>query len=176
MTSEAQADGSAGVTLTFAQGTDPDTAQVQVQNKLSTAMPLLPQEVQQQGVRVNKPARNFLTVMGFISADNSMNGAEITDYVATNILDPLNRTRGVGDVHDLRRAVRHAHLGGSGQAQQLRADHRRRGQRPSARRTCRCRWARWAACRPPKARPTPRPSSAQRVSPRPNNSATSCCA
>ncbi len=98
MTSEAQADGSAGITLTFAQGTDPDTAQVQVQNKLSTAMPLLPQEVQQQGVRVNKPARNFLTVMGFISADNSMNGAEITDYVATNILDPLNRTRGVGDV------------------------------------------------------------------------------
>src|SRR5688572_8281621 len=98
MTSEAQADGSAGITLTFTQGTDPDTAQVQVQNKLSTAMPLLPQEVQQQGVRVNKPARNFLTVMGFISADDSMNGEEITDYVATNILDPLNRTRGVGDV------------------------------------------------------------------------------
>jgi multidrug efflux pump len=98
LTSEAQADGSAGITLTFAQGTDPDTAQVQVQNKLSVAMPLLPQEVQQQGVRVNKPARNFLTVMGFISADDSMSGEEITDYVATNILDPLNRTRGVGDV------------------------------------------------------------------------------
>jgi multidrug efflux pump len=98
MTSEAQADGSASITLTFAQGTDPDTAQVQVQNKLSTALPLLPQEVQQQGIRVNKPARNFLTVMGFISADDSMNGEEITDYVATNVLDPLNRTRGVGDV------------------------------------------------------------------------------
>lgn len=98
MTSEAQADGSAGITLTFAQGTDPDTAQVQVQNKLSLALPLLPQEVQQQGIRVNKPARNFLTVMGFISADDSMNGEEITDYVATNILDPLNRTPGVGDV------------------------------------------------------------------------------
>ncbi|HUQ09831.1 MAG TPA: efflux RND transporter permease subunit [Steroidobacteraceae bacterium] len=98
MTSEAQADGSAGITLTFAQGTVPDTAQVQVQNKLSLALPLLPQEVQQQGIRVNKPARNFLTVMGFISADDSMNGEEITDYVATNILDPLNRTRGVGDV------------------------------------------------------------------------------
>jgi multidrug efflux pump len=98
ITSEAQADGSAGITLTFAQGTDPDTAQVQVQNKLSTALPLLPQEVQQQGIRVNKPARNFLTVMGFISANDSMNGEEITDYVATNILDPLNRTRGVGDV------------------------------------------------------------------------------
>ncbi|HEX6636595.1 MAG TPA: efflux RND transporter permease subunit [Steroidobacteraceae bacterium] len=98
LTSEAQADGGAGITLTFAQGTNPDTAQVQVQNKLSMAMPLLPQEVQQQGVRVNKPARNFLTVVGFISADDSMNGEEITDYVATNILDPLNRTPGVGDV------------------------------------------------------------------------------
>jgi multidrug efflux pump len=98
LTSEAQADGAAGITLTFAQGTDPDTAQVQVQNKLSLALPLLPQEVQQQGIRVNKPARNFLTVMGFISSDNSLSGEEITDYVATNILDPLNRTRGVGDV------------------------------------------------------------------------------
>ncbi len=98
MTSEAQADGAAGITLTFAQGTDPDTAQVQVQNKLSLALPLLPQEVQQQGIRVNKPARNFLTVMGFISSDNSLSGEEITDYVATNILDPLNRTAGVGDV------------------------------------------------------------------------------
>jgi multidrug efflux pump len=98
ITSEAQADGAAGITLTFAQGTDPDTAQVQVQNKLSLALPLLPQEVQQQGIRVNKPARNFLTVMGFISSDNSLSGEEITDYVATNILDPLNRTPGVGDV------------------------------------------------------------------------------
>jgi multidrug efflux pump len=76
----------------------PDTAQVQVQNKLQTAMPLLPQEVQQSGIRVNKPARNFLVVMGFISADGSMSNEDLTDYVATNILDPLNRTSGVGDV------------------------------------------------------------------------------
>ena len=98
MTSEANSDGSATITLTFAQGTVPDTAQVQVQNKLQTAMPLLPQEVQQSGIRVNKPARNFLVVMGFISADGSMNNEDLTDYVATNILDPLNRTSGVGDV------------------------------------------------------------------------------
>src|SRR6187455_3850150 len=98
ITSEANSDGSATITLTFAQGTVPDTAQVQVQNKLQTAMPLLPQEVQQSGIRVNKPARNFLVVLGFISADGSMSNEDLTDYVATNILDPLNRTSGVGDV------------------------------------------------------------------------------
>ncbi len=98
ITSEAQADGTASITITFAQGTNPDTAQVQVQNKISVAMPLLPQEVQQQGIRVNKPARNFLTVMGFVSTDGSMTGEDLTDYVATNILDQLNRTPGVGDV------------------------------------------------------------------------------
>jgi multidrug efflux pump len=98
ITSEANSDGSATITLTFAQGTVPDTAQVQVQNKLQTAMPLLPQEVQQSGIRVNKPARNFLVVMGFISADGSMNNEDLADYVATNVLDPLNRTPGVGDV------------------------------------------------------------------------------
>src|SRR5688572_1715314 len=98
MTSDAQADGTASITLTFSQGTDPDVAQVQVQNKLQLAMPLLPQEVQQAGVRVNKPARNFLIVLGFISTDNSMSNEDLTDYVATNLLDPLNRTKGVGDV------------------------------------------------------------------------------
>jgi multidrug efflux pump len=98
LSADAQADGTASITLTFAQGTDPDTAQVQVQNKLQLAMPLLPQEVQQAGVRVNKPARNFLVVMGFISTDNSMSNEDLTDYVATNLLDPLNRTKGVGDV------------------------------------------------------------------------------
>jgi len=98
LTSDANADGTASITLTFAQGTVPDTAQVQVQNKLALAMPLLPQEVQQSGVRVNKPARNFLAVLGFISADNSMSNEDLTDYVASNLLDPLNRTAGVGDV------------------------------------------------------------------------------
>ncbi len=99
LVADAQADGSATITLTFAQGTDPDTAQVQVQNKLQLAMPNLPQEVQQAGVRVNKPARNYLVVLGVISADNSMSNEALTDYVATNLLDPLNRTKGVGDVN-----------------------------------------------------------------------------
>jgi multidrug efflux pump len=95
---ESNSDGSAVMTLTFSQGTVPDTAQVQVQNKLQLALPLLPQEVQQAGIRVNKPARNFLIVLGFISNDNSMSNEDLTDYVATNLLDPLNRTKGVGDV------------------------------------------------------------------------------
>jgi len=98
MNSDANSDGTAVITLTFSQGTVPDVAQVQVQNKLQTALPLLPQEVQQSGVKVNKPARNFLVVMGFISTNNSMSNEDLTDYVATNLLDPLNRTQGVGDV------------------------------------------------------------------------------
>ena len=98
ITADSNADGTATITLTFSIGTDPDVAQVQVQNKLQLAMPLLPQEVQQAGVRVNKPARNFLIVLGFISTDNSMSNEDLTDYVATNLLDPLNRTKGVGDV------------------------------------------------------------------------------
>jgi multidrug efflux pump len=98
ITSESNADGTAQITVTFAQGTNPDTAQVQVQNKLQLATPLLPQEVQQQGVRVTKPTRNFLIVLGFISTDNSMTNEDLTDYVASNIADQLNRTEGVGDV------------------------------------------------------------------------------
>ena len=98
LNAESNADGSAAITLTFSQGTVPDTAQVQVQNKLQLALPLLPPEVQQAGIRVNKPARNFLIVLGFISNDNSMSNEDLTDYVATNLLDPLNRTKGVGDV------------------------------------------------------------------------------
>lgn len=98
ITSESNADGTATITLTFEQGTNPDTAQVQVQNKLQLALPLIPQEVQQQGIRVTKPTRNFLVVMGFISTNDSMSNEDLSDYVATNILDQLNRTPGVGDV------------------------------------------------------------------------------
>lgn len=96
--SDSNADGTAQINLTFAQGTDPDTAQVQVQNKLQLATPLIPQEVQQQGIRVTKPTRNFLVVIGFISNDGSMTSEDIGDYVASNIMDQLNRTPGVGDV------------------------------------------------------------------------------
>lgn len=72
MASTSESSGAVTITLTFDNGTDPDTAQVQVQNKLSLATPLLPQEVQQQGVTVTKSATNFLNVLAFTSEDGSM--------------------------------------------------------------------------------------------------------
>ena len=83
--------GGVNVTITFRTGTDPDIAQVQVQNKLQVAMPNLPQVVQQQGVRVNKAAAGFLQVVGFVSEDGSMSRQDIADYVSANIVDPLSR-------------------------------------------------------------------------------------
>jgi len=96
--SDSAADGSASITLTFKAGTDPDIAQVQVQNKLQAATPLLPAEVQQQGLRVTKPTRNFLIVVGFISTDNSLSGDDLSNFVASNVQDAISRTAGVGDV------------------------------------------------------------------------------
>src|SRR5271156_1066348 len=80
--SESDKDGSMTITLSFAQGTNPDIAQVQVQNKLQLAIPLLPPEVQQQGLRVAKATKNFLLVIGFYSEDDSMTAADIGDYIA----------------------------------------------------------------------------------------------
>ena len=97
MSSQSNSDGSMEIDLTFRQGTSPDIAQVQVQNKVQLATPLLPQEVQQAGIRVNKPARNFLIVLGFISNDGSMSNEDLTDYVASNLQDPLSRVNGVGN-------------------------------------------------------------------------------
>lgn len=98
MSSTAESSGRAEVTLTFRAGTDPDIAQVQVQNKLQAAMPLLPQEVQEQGVRVNKSSAGFLMVVGFVSKDGSMDKYDIADYVAANIREPLSRVDGVGQI------------------------------------------------------------------------------
>ncbi|MBE2203136.1 MAG: efflux RND transporter permease subunit [Chthoniobacterales bacterium] len=95
--SESTKDGSMTITLTFSQGTDPDVAQVQVQNKLALATPLLPQEVQQQGIRVAKSTRNFLLVVGFVSEDGSMTDQDIADFIVSTIQDPVSRTKGVGD-------------------------------------------------------------------------------
>ncbi|RMR10200.1 efflux RND transporter permease subunit [Pseudomonas syringae group genomosp. 3] len=97
MASTSESSGQVTVTLTFDNGTNPDTAQVQVQNKLSLATPLLPQEVQQQGVTVTKATVNFLNVLAFTSEDGSMNGSDLSDYVAANVQDALSRLDGVGD-------------------------------------------------------------------------------
>ncbi|EMD1716663.1 efflux RND transporter permease subunit [Providencia stuartii] len=97
MSSTSDSSGSANIMLTFEAGTDGDIAQVQVQNKLQLAMPLLPQEVQQQGISVGKSTSSFLMVAGFVSADGSMGQYDIADYVGSNIKDPLSRVNGVGE-------------------------------------------------------------------------------
>ena len=96
--STSEGNGRASITLTFENGIDPDTAQVQVQNKLQSAMPLLPQEVQRQGVNVSKASSGFLQVIGFVSEDGSMSKDDISDYVGANVVDPLSRVPGVGNL------------------------------------------------------------------------------
>lgn len=91
------ASGQMTIDLTFAQGTDADIAQVQVQNKLQLAQPRLPSDVVNQGITVNRSAKSFMMIMSFISTDGSMSYQDINDYVASNIADPLSRVSGVGD-------------------------------------------------------------------------------
>lgn len=98
MSSTSDSAGSVTITLTFQSGTDPDIAQVQVQNKLQLATPLLPQEVQQQGISVEKSSSSFLMVAGFVSDNPSTTQDDISDYVASNIKDSISRLNGVGDV------------------------------------------------------------------------------
>jgi HAE1 family hydrophobic/amphiphilic exporter-1/multidrug efflux pump len=93
--------GNLAVTLTFEQGSDVDIAQVQVQNKLQQAVPILPQEVQQQGLRVNKSSASFLLVVALYSENGAHDQVDLGDYVASKIQDPLSRITGVGDTQVL---------------------------------------------------------------------------
>ncbi|MFT0181732.1 efflux RND transporter permease subunit [Pseudomonas benzopyrenica] len=97
ISSESNSDGSMTIIVTFNQGTNPDIAQVQVQNKLQLATPLLPQEVQQQGMRVAKYQRNFMMVVGLVSMDGSLTKEDLSNYIVSNMRDPIARTTGVGD-------------------------------------------------------------------------------
>ncbi|SHN19407.1 multidrug efflux pump [Pseudomonas asturiensis] len=97
VSSDSNSDGSMTITVTFNQGTNPDTAQVQVQNKLNLATPLLPQEVQQQGLRVTKSVKNFLLVIGLVAEDGTLTREDLSNYIVSNIQDPISRTSGVGD-------------------------------------------------------------------------------
>jgi HAE1 family hydrophobic/amphiphilic exporter-1/multidrug efflux pump len=96
--SSSDATGNAEITLTFEPEADPDIAQVQVQNKLQAVMSLLPQEVQQQGVTVTKGMAGFLMVVGFYSADGSMDEHAIGDYLNSRIVDTVSRLPGVGSL------------------------------------------------------------------------------
>jgi multidrug efflux pump len=98
MSSTSDSYGNGEVILTFRAGTDPDIAQVQVQNKLQNSLPLLPQEVQQQGVTVSKSTRNFLMAIALVSEDGRLTKEDLTDYLASTIQDPISRVNGVGEV------------------------------------------------------------------------------
>ena len=92
--------GAARVEMTFAPGTDPDTAWSKVQNKLQLAMASLPDVVQRSGVKVSKSTRNYLIIVGLISEDGSMNGNDLRDYAQSNLEKILSRVPGVGEVQN----------------------------------------------------------------------------
>ena len=98
MSATSESSGQASITLTFESGTDPDVAQMQVQNKLQLVTPLLPQIVQQLGINVSKSGAAFLMVVGFVSEDGRLGEDDIADFVAANIVDPIARVPGVGNV------------------------------------------------------------------------------
>jgi len=98
MASTSDSSGAVSITLTFKAGTDPNIAQVQVQNKLQLAVPLLPQVVQQQGIAVVKSTRNFLLIVGLVSEDGSLDRNGLTDYMVSNLQDIVSRLDGVGEL------------------------------------------------------------------------------
>ena len=98
MSSTSDSSGAVSITLTFKAGTDPNIAQVQVQNKLQLAVPLLPQIVQRQGIAVVKSTRNFLLIVGLVSEDGSLDRNALADYMVSNIQDILSRLDGVGEL------------------------------------------------------------------------------
>lgn len=99
MSSSSDAAGLATVTLYFLPGTNPDTAQVQVQNKVQLATPSLPQTVQQQGVVVAKATRNFMMFFTLSTTDDSLDEIALGNYIASSVLDPIRRVLGVGEAN-----------------------------------------------------------------------------
>ncbi len=96
--SSSESTGNVQISLTFEPDANPDIAQVQVQNKLQSIMSLLPQEVQQEGVRVTKGLASIQMVVGFYSPDGSVSAHAMGDYLNSKIIDPISRVRGVGSI------------------------------------------------------------------------------
>ncbi|BDX18065.1 multidrug efflux RND transporter permease subunit OqxB [Halopseudomonas aestusnigri] len=96
MKSVAGSDGSLALTVTFALGTDPDQAQVQVQNRVSQALPRLPEDVRQLGVTTQKQSPNLMMAVHLISPDDSLDATYIRNYAVLHIRDELARIPGVG--------------------------------------------------------------------------------
>ncbi|HET9622207.1 MAG TPA: efflux RND transporter permease subunit [Kofleriaceae bacterium] len=97
-TSSSSSSGGAGITVTFQQGTNPDVAQVQVQNKVQQAVPRLPPTVQQQGIVVTKAQTNFLMIVGIYDESDRSTAGDISDYLASTMQDPIARINGVGSI------------------------------------------------------------------------------
>jgi multidrug efflux pump len=96
--SQSSSRGQANITAIFEKGTDPDIAQVQVQNKIQSALSRLPQQVQAQGLRVTKSNSDTLLLVGVYDETNTRVNQDVSDYMSSNILDPLSRVEGVGEV------------------------------------------------------------------------------
>ena len=96
--SSSSSTGNARISVTFQQGTDPDTAQVQVQNKVSAILSRLPEDVQRQGVRVVKSQTDFLLLASVYDETRKAQKIDIADYLVSNLQDSIARIDGVGEV------------------------------------------------------------------------------
>ena len=96
--STSSSDGTVSINVTFEQGTDPDTAQVQVQNKVQQAESRLPSEVQQAGVTVVKSQSSFLLIMAVYDTTDNATSSDIADWLVSNMQDPMARIEGVGSL------------------------------------------------------------------------------
>ncbi|KAB7675179.1 efflux RND transporter permease subunit [Plesiomonas shigelloides] len=96
MTSSSSSNGQMNISVYFSLDTDPDIAQVQVQNRVSLALPQLPQAVQQNGVQVQKRSSSILMLVGVYSPDNRYNADYIANYANVYVLDAIKRIPGAG--------------------------------------------------------------------------------
>jgi multidrug efflux pump len=98
LSSSSSSNGRVSIVLTFASGTNPDIAQVQVQNRLQAVVPLLPQIVQQQGITVDKIVNSILLGIGFYSEDGSLSASDMGDFVMNKVVEQVQRVEGVGNI------------------------------------------------------------------------------
>src|SRR3954468_7978153 len=98
-TSNSSSRGQVTIAATFQKGVDPDIAQVQVQNKVQQALSRLPQQVQQQGLTVTKSNPDFLMVIAIYDTSNRVTNEDVSDYLVSNLQEPLGRLKGVGDTN-----------------------------------------------------------------------------
>ena len=98
-TSSSSSRGQATISATFEKGTDPDIAQVQVQNRVQQAISRLPQQVQQQGLTVTKSNPDFLMIFAIYDITDRRTNQDVSDFLITNLQDPIGRLKGVGDTN-----------------------------------------------------------------------------